>query len=620
MEFIRQVIEENPNPIYVKNEQGRFVLANEAFAQVHGLNVATLLEKGTGDFDYSYERDLEVLEQKNTITLEELYKLENGVKVWFHTIKKAFTQPDGSRYLLSTSSDITEWKRALQKADSSAKAKELFLSNMSHEIRGPVNAILGVARLMKKNYLGKEQEEYLNVIMSIADNLLVLPNYILDFANIESGKIELASIPFDVTFTVRSVVRALALKAKERDLLLHFVEPSDTVPVVEGDPFRMSQILVILINNAIKFTKKGEITVTIHDVKASNKTAYIEFGVNDSGIGADRLRKAFDINRNEAGKATGLNSSASFEFTVCKSLVELQGGKIWLGSKTEHVSGNHVYFSLTFPVSKHIAAVQEKEQLVVLDQLSGLTILLAEDNPVNQLLATSQLQSWGVMFDIAYNGEEAVSKASSKIYDLILMDIQMPRMNGIEATARIRNESSLNKDTPIVAFTANVQQEKVDNYVSFGFTDCLFKPYHESKLYFTIARNTGRDPGAYLVDRLEPVKKEAALYDFSELGNMAEDALFIRKMQQLFIDTVPAQLDELSEAIQKEDWEAAAYTSHRLKSTYGNIKIAEAADAMRDIEALARGKGSVNSIKIQLDTARKVTDKVVAAFSKQLKL
>lgn len=618
MEFIRQVIEANPNPIYVKNEEGKFVLANEAYAQVHGLDVATLLEKGTGDFDYSYDRDLEVLEQKRTVSLEELYKLKSGVKVWFHTIKKAFTQPDGSRFLLSTSSDITEWKKALQKADDSAKAKEVFLSNMSSEIREPINVILRVARLMKKHHLNKEQEEYLNVIISIADNLLVLPNYILDFANIESGKVELTTIPFEITSTIQDVVRALTLKAKEHDLQLQFIEPSDAIPVVEGDPFRMSQILVMLINNAIRFTRKGEVTIKIQHVQVSDKSVSVDFSVKGAGVmGADKFRKVFIGQGKERGEVFGLNSSTGFELTICKSLVELQGGKMWLENKQGQ--GNHVYFTLTFPLSEHAPATEAKGQLIVLDQLKGLTVLLAEDNPVNQLLATSQLQSWGVNFDVAYNGEEAVLRASEKPYDLILMDIQMPRMSGIEATVRIRNGVGPNKNTPIVAFTANIQNEDIENYKSFGFTDCLFKPYHESKLYYTIAQNTGRSPGPYLMDRLEPVKKEAALYDFSGLGSMAEDAVFIRKMQQLFIDTVPTQLEELSDAIQINDRESVAHISHRLKSTFGNIRVIEAADAMREIESLARGKDDLSKSNQLLETAKEVTSRVVAAFSEELK-
>ncbi|GAB3538479.1 hypothetical protein GCM10027443_33510 [Pontibacter brevis] len=252
MEFTRQVIQTNPNPTYVKNEQGMFILANDAYAVLHGLTVDELLAKGTGVFDYSYERDLELLEKNEAISIEEFYKMKSGEKVWFKTTKKPFRQPDGTRYLLSVSSNITLLKDALQAAEDSAKAKESFLASISNEIRTPINAITSIAKVMKKGLLNKEQEGYLDTILSIADNLLVIPNDLLDITKLESGEVKLESIPFDISSVLSDTVRAMTFKTQDQGVAVKYKEPGEKIPMVEGDPFRLSQVLIHLMNNAIK--------------------------------------------------------------------------------------------------------------------------------------------------------------------------------------------------------------------------------------------------------------------------------------------------------------------------------------------------------------------------------
>ncbi|WP_181885003.1 response regulator [Pontibacter diazotrophicus] len=618
MEFTRQIIQTNPNPTYVKNEHGMFILANDAYADLHGLTVDELLTEGTGVFDYSYERDLELLRKNEASSIEEFYKLKDGGKKWFKTVKKPFTQPDGTRYLLSVSSDITLLKNAVQTAEESARAKENFIANLSNEIRTPVSAISGIVRLMKKSLLNKDQEGYLDTIASIADNLLVIPNDLLDIAKLESGEVKLVTVSFEMSTVISDTVQAMACKTREHGIKIHYREPPEKLPVVEGDPFRLSQVLINLINNAIKYMRQGEITVSVEHVDISGDMLNIACCLRDTGAGfsADKLKKVYDILNKEQNSLTRLYSGTGLGLTISKKLLELQGGKLWLENRPEQ--GNCFYFSIPYVLSTKGNSLNEVASHTKPDQLKGLNILIAEDNQLNELLLVSQLQPLDIDIDTAHDGEQALLKANEKKYDLILMDIQMPRLDGIEATYRIRNKQSLNKHTPIIAFTANFQEIEEDRYKYYGFTDCLLKPYHVSKLLQLISRYNGRSTAPQTPAPQQTPNKEPTLYDFSGLGNLKDDALFIRKMQQMFVETVPLQLDELEEAIKREELETAAHIAHKLKSTFGNIRIKAATEAVKKIEGHANSKTKTDEIVRLMQIVREEVKKVISAFSEQL--
>ncbi|MDX5482208.1 MAG: response regulator [Hymenobacteraceae bacterium] len=619
MELTTQIIASTPNPIYVKNAQGRFVQANDAFARLHGLTVPQLLEEGEVPFDYAEDRDIAVLASGEPVAFEEFYRLESGEKMWYKTSKQPFTSPDGSQYLLSTSCDITALKKALQSAEDTAQRKEEFLSNMSSEIRTPVNAILGMARLLKKSMLNKHQEEYLNTIMSIAEDLLVIPNDILEFSKLESGVISLASFPFSVDSTLENITDALKTKAEEHGIRLRYAESKESIPVVEGDSFRLSQILIALVSNAIKYSSQGEISVTATVRERSAHKLSIEFCVKSTGLGmiANKFTDFDEVNHNSSLRygSTGLG------FNLCKTLIEIQGGKMWIEGKSDRESS--FYFTLPFRICDKPPVPEASAQVLDPEPLKGVNVLLVEDNQVNQLLVTSQLQAWGTEVDLAFDGAEAIAKTKEKKYDTILMDIQMPRLNGIEATSRIRQEANLNKDTPIVAFTANVPQIEIEKFKHYGFSDYLLKPYPIQKLYEVLSRHTDCSHGPKQLPPQHELEQEAEedvpLFDFSGLGDLAQDTVFIHKMQKLFVETVPDQLLELSEAVKDQEWEKTVQLAHRLKSTFGNIKIRQATELMKAIEETATKKPDKARVASLLERAGKIIDEVLAEFSEQLK-
>ncbi|GAB3538482.1 hypothetical protein GCM10027443_33520 [Pontibacter brevis] len=357
----------------------------------------------------------------------------------------------------------------------------------------------------------------------------------------------------------------------------------------------------------------------VNRVEVTGNLLNIECCVKDTGVGfnTEKLKKVYET-LNKEQSITRLYGGTGLGLTISKKLLELQGGKLWLDDKNGQ--GSCFYFSISYPLAKQEHAARKEASFPNPARLKGLKILVAEDNQLNELLLSSQLQLWDVSVDIAYDGEQALAKASEKEYDLILMDIQMPKLDGIEATYRIRNTQNPNRQTPIIAFTANIQKIDVERYSFYGFDDCLLKPYHESRLFQLISRHTGRSKAAQAItpQAEDTTKNEPALYDFSGLGNLKNDALFIRKMQRMFVDTVPRQLDELEEAIDRRELETAAHLAHKLKSTFGNIQIQHATEAMKQIEGYAKSNVKAEEMGRLMHTVREVTTKVIRVFSEQL--
>ncbi len=501
-------------------------------------------------------------------------------------------------------------------AEESVRAKEAFLANMSHEIRTPLNGIIGLARLLQKTAQPAEYPHYLDSIVTSAEGLLVIINDILDFAKIESGTIDLEALPFTVEAAVQRAVRTVAFAAEAKGLRVHVVLPPTPLPVVVGDANRLGQVLINLINNAIKFTHTGEITVTVAVSSYEGGQVHLEFGVADTGIGiaADKFEQIFRSFGQAASSTTRLYGGTGLGLAICQRLVALQGGRIWLDSQPGR--GSRFFFSLPYPVSEQALAAAEVAP-VAPGLLRGLRVLLVEDNAVNTLLACSLLQAWEVTTAVAADGEQALELALTTPYDLVLMDIQMPRLNGLQATARLRNTPGPNQHQPIIALTANALKTEVDGYAAAGFSDWLVKPYHENSLYLAIAYGSGRAVRATPTAAAPPAAAPPS-YGFAGLGKLAHDATFIRKMQQLFVDTVPGQLGLLEAAVAGQDWEIAIQLSHSLKSTYGNFQIGEALHYAKKIEGILKKNPTSEILFNLLRPLRLITNQMVDAFGDDL--
>jgi PAS domain S-box-containing protein len=584
--LVRLVIDNSPNLVYVEDQQGRCILANKRYIELLEQQVSpiTLEEESATNLELDQPGVSRLI---TTTSFEECYHLRDGQTVWYYTTKSPLAQADGSDYILTFSSDITDLKRAHQVAEESVQARQLFMANMSHEIRTPLHGILGLADLLKKEPLSTEQTDYVDMIKSSTENLLVVINDILDFAKIESGKISLESIPFDVLSTVQNAARSLSFKSDEKGLLLRIVNPQEDIPFAKGDPFRLHQVLVNLISNAIKFTRQGAITITIDASQRQGNDLPITFSVADTGIGisAENISQIFNSFRQADSSIPRLYGGTGLGLTICKNLIELQGGSIEVQSEL----GRGSCFQFTIPYAVSEAPLTEDTAVIKEPNLlQGLTVLLAEDNAVNQLIGVSMLGQWKVRVEMAQNGEEALLKSSQSKYDLILMDVQMPMLDGIEATARLRSTPGPNQHVPIIALSADAIRINASSYQSLGFTHYLTKPYTDVALYNLLAQASQRAPVGAPMQEIPATPVEAGLhYDFNLLGKLGNNPVFIHQMLALFVERVPQQVRNLQDAIEQNDWLTVANEAHSLKTTFGSLNIQPETSHFRKLEELA---------------------------------
>jgi two-component system aerobic respiration control sensor histidine kinase ArcB len=615
-DLARQVIDISPNIVYVEDGAGRCILANKSYAKL--LSELADKNEATAVTESRHAKDLESsnADTATSTSFEERYLLKNGLTVWYCTNKIPLIRNDNSHYLVTFSSNVTDLKEAQRVAEESMQARQIFLANMSHEIRTPLHGVMGLTELLKKEPLSDEQADYAEMIQSSTENLLVVLNDILDFAKIEANQIKLESIPFDILKVVQDAARSLTFKMSEKGLLLNIVGLDENLPLALGDPFRLYQVLVNLLSNAIKFTPHGVITITIDASKGTGHILPITFSVADTGIGitAENLPLVFDSFQQANDSIPRLYGGTGLGLTICKNLVELQGGEI--GVRSEVGQGSCFFFTIPYTVSEE-PLIKEPAVIQEPDLLEGLTILLAEDNTINQLIAVSMLGQWQVKVNMAQNGEEALSKAFEHKYDLILMDVQMPQLDGIEATARLRAQPGPNQHTPIIALTADAIQVSADSFQALGFTNYLIKPYHEVALYRMLAQVSQRVQ-PISVPAPAPSVTKGPHYDFFMFGKLASDAEFIRKLLQMFIDQVPDQVQRLKIAIEQENWPAVVHEAHILKTTFGNLNIEPETSHLKKLEKLAEQPTSKTDFLPLIEEVVQATQVYSALFSAEL--
>lgn len=397
-----------------------------------------------------------------------------------------FTEESNLNKINRLQSLISTLKSKKNEAESIAEMKSSFLANMSHEIRTPMNGIMGLTKLLLNTNLSGKQNEYLRAIESSSDTLLVIINDILDISKIEAGKLSLEKKEFLFINLLSSVVGVFEGKALEKGIeLVANYHQNDLPEVLVGDSVRLNQILYNLINNAVKFTQEGSVTLTVNTEEISDKDVLLKFTITDTGIGISQEQQ-FKI-FNEFSQA---NSSTTREFggtglglSIVKKLVELQGGLVTIISEEE--KGSSFIFEILYPHKK----LSESNISVSNDNLNfnlgGANILLVEDNPVNQLVVTDLLSEVGAEVELAVNGQEAINLFNTEKHAVILMDMQMPIMDGYEAIRRLRRAGF---DVPIIALTAHVSEVEMEKCKAAGADEYLSKPYKPKELYQKISQ------------------------------------------------------------------------------------------------------------------------------------
>ncbi len=435
-------------------------------------NIRTAMNRGAFDF-LTKPIDFNDLETTINKTLDEIKIIKRGIE--------ARSQLE----ITIREKHLAELER--QKAEEAKKFEQQFLANMSHEIRTPMNVVMGMTNLLLKTSLNDQQHKYMSAIKDSSENLLVIINDILDLSKIEAGKIDFEQISFSLNDTVKLVDTTLKYKVEEKGLEM-FIELDPSIPeMVIGDPVRLSQVLLNLAGNAVKFTAKGTIVIRTRKLKEENEKLWVEFSVIDTGIGiaeniAPRIFESFtqahsDTTRKYGGTGLGL--------TISKQLVELQGGSIHLKSKINE--GSEFSFILPYGIANETR--QEKKVLKtdqkILDELGTKKVLLVEDNEFNQIVANDTLKDLikGISIQIASNGKEAIELLRKNKFDLVIMDIQMPEMDGYEATKFIRtNFKKPVCDIPVLAMTANVIKEEIEKCFDSGMNAYIAKPFDPDDL------------------------------------------------------------------------------------------------------------------------------------------
>ncbi|MGP8215493.1 MAG: ATP-binding protein [Bacteroidia bacterium] len=406
-------------------------------------------------------------------------------------------QVDGRLQMLSIIRDVTEKKQnelqlrkekeRAETAEIARKIGEQFLANMSHEIRTPMNAIVGFTDIMLKTPLTPEQNQYLEAIKMSGDNLLVIINDILDFSRMRSGKIPIEQRIFSLSRVIAMCTELMTHKASEKGIKLITSIDKNIPDELIGDPTRLNQVLINLTANAIKFTAKGEVSIGVNLLSEKNNETELEFTVKDSGIGIakDKLATIFEAFTQANNDTARRYGGTGLGLAIVKQLIELQGGSIAVSS--EEGKGSCFYFRIKYKNNPTSEVSNIKPTLAHKEHIKNLNVLLVEDNTMNQLLTCKVLKEWGWNIEVVENGLEAIEQVKSTHFDLILMDIQMPGMDGYEATRQIRNSLPEPKcHVPIMAMTADVLPSEEEKCYKAGMNGYISKPFDTQTLYSKI--------------------------------------------------------------------------------------------------------------------------------------
>ncbi len=517
-----------------------------------------------------------------------------------------------------------EIETARQAAVEADKAKSRFLANMSHEIRTPMNAIVNMARFLADTKLNHEQQEYTDTILASSDILLSVINDILDFSKIEAGKLDLEIIDFNPRNMVRELARFFSSKANEKGLgLEHYIDPG--VPqYLRGDPARLRQVLLNYINNAVKFTEKGEIEIHVSLKEQNNSYIMLYCSVTDTGIGIseNRMDLLFHPFSQADASTTRKYGGTGLGLAVSKQLAEMMGGQT--GVESEEGVGSTFWFTAMLEKSEDEIEISKLEyQNLKPDEkvppgsdfhfpVSDIRILLVEDNPVNQKVALAILENYGFSFDVANNGKEAVEILEANDYDLVLMDIQMPVMDGVEATKIIRDPGSevRNHNIPIIAMTAHAMRGDRDHYIEAGMDDYVSKPLNPKDL-FTVIRNLLSGMG-YLNQEIAVQETTGTFFSIDELLERVggkEDVCrdIINELPEYLFN----EIKKLKTFVNENNAKMIEIHGHNIKGTTANFAAHRLTDIAYKIE-LAGNKGELDETRSLLEKMEQEVEMLVS--------
>lgn len=635
-----------PDATFVIDNKNEVIAWNQAIEEMTGIKAGDIIGKG------NYEYSLPFYGTRKPMLIDKIFGYDTGDADRYPFIKKEgdilLTESNvplrGEMHVLWAKArplydsrgnivgaiesirDITEHERveaellqakevaeeACHAAETANRSKSSFLANMSHEIRTPLNSIIGFTNLLSDTEISTKQRDYLQKILFSSQNLLGIINDILDFSKIEAGKLDLDNTDFEPQRIMDNIYNMFCDSATEKGIILNISISRNVPSIVVGDPLRLWQVLINLVNNSIKFTATGEITISVDLDSMDAQKARLLFSITDTGIGIpqESLIKIFETFTQADGSVTRRFGGTGLGLSICKGLIEMMGGEIWVESTLG--KGSTFYFTADF---NHRPNYEHKikngiTQAEIIKNICGAEVLLVEDNIINQQVAKQILEGAGLTVIVANNGIEALEAVRLRKYDAVLMDVQMPLMSGYEATRLIRGDP-LTMNLPIIAMTAHVMQGANEECLAAGMNDYISKPIDRNVLLSVLNRwvkpkylnvenksetscREAKDESIELTlpDTLPGIDISSAL---KRLGGNAK---LLSRLLKMFTRDYAGSTEEIKAALNSNNMEKAVRLAHTVKGVAGNLSAEELRLAASELEKsiMQQPRDSVDSL------------------------
>lgn len=627
--YARSLIEASLDPLVTISTEGKITDMNEATANITGISREKLT--GTDFFDYFTEpqKAREVYQEvfangsvaDSPLTLRHkngkltdvlfngsIYKDGRGNVLGVVIVardvtdqKRIATELTEAKVAAELATAIAEEakrkaERATLIAEDAVKAKQQFLSNMSHEIRTPMNAIIGFTKVVLKTELSEKQKEYLEAIKTSGDALIVLINDILDLAKVDAGKMTFEQTPFKLASSLSAMLHLFEPKIQEKNLTLVKEYDKNIPRVLIGDPVRLHQIIMNLVSNAVKFTSTGKITVKVRLQKEEEGKVQIEFSISDTGIGIskNKIEHIFENFQQATSGTSRLYGGTGLGLAIVKQLVEGQGGSIRVNS--ELGEGSVFSFSLTFQTTTREAELNEGivEQT---SEIKNLKVLVVEDILLNQLLMKTLLDDFGFERDIAANGRIAIEKLETNTYDVILMDLQMPIMNGFETTEYIRN--IMKSSIPIIALTADVTTVDLAKCRAVGMNDYIAKPIDDRLLYSKLVSLVKKPVARKNILEKEKIESSSLpkVIELSYLNRLTKsNQAMMMELISAYLDQTPVLISAMKKGLEEHNWDLLYASAHKMIPSFSMMGMNKQLEGLaKEIQNYALSRKSITT-------------------------